>query len=359
MYDEPDLIKLTSTSPENETYMNQMQYALNIDFVFDDSSEICLYCLEDLNKVYQFRKKFDVAVEYWKIYDSKQNSRNASISDIKLENDDSEGEGSCMDSMKKEEIEFVATFACGRCQLMFNSAAKLVSHQCTKPNNPVKQKIPQAKVQPVKQPIEVFCKICESTFDQQWKLNRHMTKEHRANKYNCADCGRNFSNSLNLREHEAAHTGTMNYNCEICGKLFLRLSSQKRHLMSHQGKKPKKKPFLCNICGKSFPFSNGMQRHMRTHTGDRRHMCKICGKRFMTSTHLKVHLRTHTGEKPYGCHVCHSWFTLPATLRKHLKVHEREGICFVEGESNVEQSEDLFQQNDEDDEAVQALVTFS
>uniref|UniRef100_A0A6P7G7N8 Uncharacterized protein LOC114338666 n=1 Tax=Diabrotica virgifera virgifera TaxID=50390 RepID=A0A6P7G7N8_DIAVI len=300
-----------------KTYMTKIQEIMNQPVVIDETHVLCQTCVEDIEKVIQFKEKISKAFEFWsKIEAEPEPEPFDNFADDTHQSDYSD----------LEDGESLAKFTCSKCNKVFPSPSVMLKHNCGQ--QPRKEK-PAGRREVVDKDNKYYCEHCGKCFNIKWKLNKHLKKcQIAAKQFVCTLCNRVFKKAYHLREHMASHTGERNYSCNLCGKTFQRSSSKHKHMRSHNakpGEKSKKTPFLCTICGKSFPYSNGASRHMRVHLGERRHECHICLKRFSQTTHLKVHLRTHSGERPYGCMICGRTFSLNASLRKHMRLHVGSG----------------------------------
>ncbi|XP_072376816.1 uncharacterized protein [Diabrotica undecimpunctata] len=301
-----------------KTYVTKIQEIMNQPVVIDESHVICQTCVDDIEKVIQFKEKISKAFEFWSKIEAEPEP----------ESYDNFGDDmNHSDYSDLEDGESLAKFTCNKCNKVFPSPSVMLKHNCGQ--QPRKEK-PAGRREVVDKDTKFYCEHCGRCFNIKWKLNKHLKKcqNNVAKQFVCTLCNRVFKKAYHLREHMASHTGERNYSCNLCGKTFQRSSSKHKHMRSHNakpGEKSKKTPFLCTICGKSFPYSNGASRHMRVHLGERRHECHICLKRFSQTTHLKVHLRTHSGERPYGCMICGRTFSLNASLRKHMRLHVGSG----------------------------------
>ncbi|CAG9854981.1 unnamed protein product [Phyllotreta striolata] len=320
-----EFIQVNTSASEEKSYMNKIQELLNQPVDIDESHVVCQPCVDDLEKVLEFKSKILKAFEFWsKIDPETEPEEPAGL----FEDDTNHTDYSDM-----EDGESLAKFTCSKCHKVFPSSSVMLKHACE-------------RLQRVKFfDNRFYCEHCGKDFPMKWKLTKHLKNCPNVSikAFVCSMCDRQFKKAYHLREHMASHTGERNYSCNICGKTFQRSSSKHKHIRSHNakpGEKSKKTPFLCTICGKSFPYSNGASRHMRVHLGERRHECNICLKRFSQTTHLKVHLRTHSGERPYNCLVCGRTFSLNASLRKHMRLHvgPAEYIKFSQLDTNMEEN---------------------
>ncbi|XP_056640202.1 zinc finger protein 23-like [Diorhabda sublineata] len=324
-----EFLQINNTNSEEEkSYMTKIQEIMNQSVVIDESHVICLPCVDDLEKVIQFKEKVSKAFEFWSKLELEPEP----------ETDDNDADNvNHSDYSDLEEGETLAKFTCSKCNKVFHSPSVMLKHNCSQQSKREKSSMKKETSQET-----FYCEFCGKAFNIRWKLNKHLKicQSNSSKQFGCNLCNRIFKKAYHLREHMASHTGERNYSCNLCGKTFQRSSSKHKHMRSHNakpGEKSKKTPFLCTICGKSFPYSNGASRHMRVHLGERRHQCHICMKKFSQTTHLKVHLRTHSGERPYGCIICGRTFSLNASLRKHMRLHVGSGD-FVKLVKNLDTS---------------------
>uniref|UniRef100_A0A668SGZ5 C2H2-type domain-containing protein n=1 Tax=Oreochromis aureus TaxID=47969 RepID=A0A668SGZ5_OREAU len=159
------------------------------------------------------------------------------------------------------------------------------------------------------------CDFCGKSFNEMYKMNRHLTIHTGKKPYSCETCGKSFTVKGNLTVHMRTHTGEKPYSCETCGKSFYLSSSLKDHKTAHTGEKP----YSCETCGKSFYFSYSLKRHMTAHTGEKLYSCKTCGKSLTQKGSLTIHMRLHTGERPYHCKRCRKKFISSGRLSAHVK----------------------------------------
>uniref|UniRef100_A0AAX7U646 C2H2-type domain-containing protein n=1 Tax=Astatotilapia calliptera TaxID=8154 RepID=A0AAX7U646_ASTCA len=166
------------------------------------------------------------------------------------------------------------------------------------------------------------CDFCGKSFNEMYKMNRHLTI-HTGNKpYSCETCEKSFTVKGNLTVHMRTHTGEKPYSCETCGKSFHLSSSLKDHKNVHTGEKP----YSCKTCGKSFRNGGNLNRHKKAHTGEKPYHCKICRKMFIRRRSLSEHIRMHTGEKPYSCETCGKSFYFSYSLKRHMTAHTGEKL---------------------------------
>ncbi|XP_025755966.1 zinc finger protein 436 isoform X1 [Oreochromis niloticus] len=166
------------------------------------------------------------------------------------------------------------------------------------------------------------CDFCGKSFNEMYKMNRHLTIHTGKKPYSCETCGKSFTVKGNLTVHMRTHTGEKPYSCETCGKSFYLSSSLKDHKTAHTGEKP----YSCKTCGKSFRHRGNLNMHKRAHTGENPYHCKICSKMFRRRRSLSAHIRMHTGEKPYSCETCGKSFYFSYSLKRHMTAHTGEKL---------------------------------
>ncbi|KAK3915507.1 Zinc finger protein 354C [Frankliniella fusca] len=111
--------------------------------------------------------------------------------------------------------------------------------------------------------------------------------------YPCRFCGKVLSRKWSWLQHEATHTGALPHRCPVCERSFGNTYRLNRHMQSSH---TDERPHRCDECGASFAVLASFQRHLRTHTGERAHVCAVCHKAFYEPYKLKRHMRVHGGK---------------------------------------------------------------
>ncbi|XP_052798334.1 zinc finger protein OZF-like isoform X1 [Mya arenaria] len=163
---------------------------------------------------------------------------------------------------------------------------------------------------------EFQCDVCDRLFSRKDHLIKHRTVHGPSSerRYKCSLCNKGFVERNILQRHLNTHTGDRPYECGQCDATFFSDSTLKQHVQSHSNLKP----YLCSLCGKSFKRNGSLKIHMRSHTQDRPHSCDICHRTFITRHTLTQHSRIHTGELPYGCTRCGERFSRSDTYKYHI-----------------------------------------
>lgn len=165
------------------------------------------------------------------------------------------------------------------------------------------------------------CKLCNKTFRDRGKYNRHCLIHSGVKEYQCSICSRLFSRKDHLQKHETVHAPeTRIHKCPLCDKRFVENNILQRHLNTHSGNRPWK----CKICGAGFFSDNTLNQHVQSHSKARPFLCSLCGKKFKRKGTLKNHYITHTQERPHVCEICQKGFNTKSTLTTHIRIHTGE-----------------------------------
>ncbi|MCP3967979.1 MAG: hypothetical protein GY750_18230 [Lentisphaerae bacterium] len=166
------------------------------------------------------------------------------------------------------------------------------------------------------------CRLCDKSYNEQWKLNRHM-KSHQKAQFKCPHCDMAFRENYKLNRHLKIHNNnrTKSHICHVCGSGFL----ERDYLNAHMKVHTETESHPCQQCDRKFDSSSKLNRHMVVHTGEKPHQCKYCLKRFNDKYNLKQHLRIHNNDNTHQCIFCHQTFTSSTALKYHLD----NNVCFT------------------------------
>lgn len=164
---------------------------------------------------------------------------------------------------------------------------------------------------------DVRCEICNSGFQDEINLVRHL-KKHGMQISVCKICLRRFDNAMKLKEHIKSHwnnhAGKV-YKCPICKEQFPSAITLRNHAIAHLDEN-----FECKKCKRSFNNKFSYEKHMKQHS-EPRYLCSLCGKQYFSSVTLACHIRSHNNEKPFVCSFCKKGFSSRATLSVHKRIH--------------------------------------
>ncbi|XP_066153936.1 zinc finger protein 2-like isoform X1 [Euwallacea fornicatus] len=210
---------------------------------------------------------------------------------------------------KRRKRKKISEFTCEKCDSVYNSSIKLVSH-CVSEHG-----MKKLDVRPF------ACDRCPSRFCNSSNLVQHV-KYHEAIRSNiCTYCGKGFITKTDLNIHEKQHLNKREYKCDECGKCFNTHKDIRSHkLVVHTDSNNWK--YCCEICNKPFPIKSNYDSHMRRHTGDKKFECHLCQRRFTDKCVLQRHMRTHSNVREYKCSHCDREYKDPRVLKVHMaKIH--------------------------------------
>ncbi|KAG6463962.1 hypothetical protein O3G_MSEX014189 [Manduca sexta] len=128
-------------------------------------------------------------------------------------------------------------------------------------------------------------------------------------------------------QHQSTDLPDDIFKCKKCNSRFETNESLAKHMVEHEVKKN----FVCETCGRVFTRHDYLYKHMLTHTGVKQHKCPHCDFQAAQRSSLTVHLRKHTGERPYSCDMC----TLRCVSRSNLNAHRRRHLLIKNYECSI------------------------
>ncbi|KAL0882041.1 hypothetical protein ABMA27_000622 [Loxostege sticticalis] len=106
--------------------------------------------------------------------------------------------------------------------------------------------------------------------------------------FSCSQCRGAYPTREQLERHETLHSPSTQ-SCKICNKSFANVYRLQRHMISHDESASLRK-FKCNDCDKAFKFKHHLKEHLRIHSGEKPFECANCGKKFSHSGSYSSHM---------------------------------------------------------------------
>lgn len=151
------------------------------------------------------------------------------------------------------------------------------------------------------------CVFCTQSYTRSSVLKDHMKSAHPEQpvRYQCPKCEAIFMQKSFLDKHLPTHCPT-SQSCKVCNKTFANVYRLQRHMISHDESTDLRK-FKCPECGKAFKFKHHLKEHIRIHSGEKPFECPNCHKRFSHSGSYSSHMtskkcwvagpKAHTNER--------------------------------------------------------------
>ena len=173
-----------------------------------------------------------------------------------------------------------------------------------------------------KEAMEISDKTNHETPKQTMKTSDECDQKPSKNmgKNVCELCDKSFPNQTRLNRHKKAMHEKQNV-CEICDKSFY----DQRNLIRHKKVVHEKQKYhQCESCDKSYVDQRNLQHHIKTiHEGLKNHKCKFCKKSYGRKQGLKKH--------SFICRRSQNMKKI--NLRKNLKKKTPKEIDYYDGEN--------------------------
>ncbi|KAI5634407.1 hypothetical protein NE865_12832 [Phthorimaea operculella] len=159
-----------------------------------------------------------------------------------------------------------------------------------------------------------ICEICDASFIQKSKLQRHKLVIHtKEKKYACKECGKAFNNACSLRKHGLLHSGERPYMCPHCPRLFRDSSNLKKHINNKHSSTVKPRPLASQPQSTESQAGTEVavvqsavavaQNALALVASGRKHQCDSCQKSFHSGKDLRRHEKVHKDDKPFECKI--------------------------------------------------------
>ncbi|KAJ8930940.1 hypothetical protein NQ314_016204 [Rhamnusium bicolor] len=364
------LIKIVGKSASNEDVLDKLKKCVP-EIEWNLCFKICTYCIDDLNKAYDFKELCINSYNSWRnstpyvkseVLEDRTGANELSSDNdndtISLEND--------LNFFEEEKSKDNSLFECFDCKKEFKAKSVLESHiqQVHKKGKRILKK------------KNVSCKFCGKMYTTHNAMQKHLKMcRKKINDTNievenlekgtncnqnisnnnienleivngvksdevdlkippmCSLCGTTFCNKYLLKRHlqnvhatekrfkcDLYHAGDRSHICSFCGKGFITASDLYHHEKIHANKRA----YRCEICPKAFNTSSDLHKHKICVHLDRsewKYVCTYCQRRFPLKTNLDTHVKTHTGEKNYPCHLCDRRCINKSVLMRHIETH--------------------------------------
>ena len=254
---------------------------------------------------------------------------------------------------------------CDRCPHLFRSILAMKTHR----------NYGHPEVKPLVKSEQVNCEVCEKSFKDKPKLERHLTavdqegfeascdvcphlfgsisamKSHRSSlhpeaeplvkvqskkeKSICPVCEHVFGDKPGLKAHlSKVDQEGFEASCDVCPHLFGSISAMKIHRSSlHPDAKPlESKNIICPVCERHYKSESDLNSHLRAvDQKGYKAKCDDCRHRFKDNGRLKFHrVQIHLEPKPLeskniSCPVCERHYKSESDLNSHLRAVDQKG----------------------------------
>ena len=139
-----------------------------------------------------------------------------------------------------------------------------------------------AATQTVEEVPKNKCSICDKTFADSYKRDRHIREVHNSEegRIKCKDCYKTFLRQEALRRHRTfTHDGiTSPFKCDICDKAYSELGTLNRHKRTVHGGE---RNFKCTDCPAKYAQMQDLEKHVQSGNHYRDAICPYCEERMV------------------------------------------------------------------------------
>uniref|UniRef100_U5EEZ5 C2H2-type domain-containing protein n=1 Tax=Corethrella appendiculata TaxID=1370023 RepID=U5EEZ5_9DIPT len=216
--------------------------------------------------------------------------------------------------------------------------------------------------------FQYICEHCDSLFDRQDQLRKHIKAVHTIKKEPIArfyqsgiehtqqqshhdpldnDDEDNFIDDRRENEeeedyddekHDLTYGEETNENqndqrlsCNVCGDSF----AEALDLLAHAEVHARYEPWKCQLCGEKFLEESLIKSHLRDFHPHQmnENSCAVCGKQCRNQVSLIKHAWEHSRERSHSCSKCGKTFHNKARLKRHMVSHRNKSVtCEICGD---------------------------
>ncbi|KAI5634257.1 oocyte zinc finger protein XlCOF28 [Phthorimaea operculella] len=158
-----------------------------------------------------------------------------------------------------------------------------------------------------------ICEICDASFIQKSKLQRHKLVIHtKEKKYACKECGKAFNNACSSASTDSYTPGT-SLHVSALPRLFRDSSNLKKHINNKHSSTVKPRPLASQPQSTESQAGTEVavvqsavavaQNALALVASGRKHQCDSCQKSFHSGKDLRRHEKVHKDDKPFECKI--------------------------------------------------------
>ena len=143
------------------------------------------------------------------------------------------------------------------------------------------------------------CQKCGVNFPTNWKLKKHIIKDHEEKSYKCNSCDKIFDTENELEKHKVSQhsdNGMLSYSCDFCLKTFTEKQHLDQHIQEFHHDFANDKAgngsmvFTCTYCDRGYISLQILKSHINDYHRTNINKCGYCEKDFKDKKNLEDHL---------------------------------------------------------------------